>query len=266
MELDGPDSPCNNSDALVGVSVLHGAVLCYDSCTLGNAPIHIREKDDRYNIYLIRRLYNLRMKESDFVTAQLSAYETIIVQLSSQGMTIEEELRALILLSSLPPSWETFVTMIYNASSTTMTYAFATRAILSEDARRKSFEQNTSGEAYAVQDTSDRHHRSRSSSRGPSTSRSRSKSCDKRTCNYCKSDCQALKTKNEKAQRAGQPNRTEELNYCGLTSTAERSTTEDTHILTVESITEAEVLLTTEESASWLLESGASYHVTPFWS
>ena len=39
---------------------------------------------------------------------------------------------------------------------------------------------------------------------------------------------------------------------------------EDTHILTVESITEAEVLLTTEESTSWLLDSGASYHVTLF--
>ena len=41
---------------------------------------------------------------------------------------------------------------------------------------------------------------------------------------------------------------------------------EDRHILTVESITEAEVLLTTEESTSWLLDSGAFYHVTPFWS
>ena len=54
------------------------------------------------------------------------------------------------------------------------------------------------------------------------------------------------------------------MNYCSSTSTTERSTTEDTHILTVESITEAEVLLTTEESTSWLLDSGASYHVTPF--
>ena len=34
---------------------------------------------------------------------------------------IEEELRALILFSSLPPSWETFVKTIFNASSTAMT-------------------------------------------------------------------------------------------------------------------------------------------------
>ena len=55
-------------------------------------------------IYMIRRMYNLQMKESDSIMAHLSAYESLIPQLSSQGMTIKEELRALILLSSLPPS------------------------------------------------------------------------------------------------------------------------------------------------------------------
>ena len=109
-------------------------------------------------------------------------------------------------------------------------------------------------------------------SRGSSTSQSRSKSRDKWICNYCKkaghikADCRALKAKNEKARRAGNQHHTEEVNYCGSTSTTERVTTKDTHILTVERITEAEVLLTMEESSSWLLDSGASYHVTPFWS
>ena len=56
---------------------------------------------------------------------------------------------------------------------------------------------------------------------------------------------------------------TDEVNYCGLTSTTERVTTEDTYILTVESITEAKVLLTMEESTSWPLDSDAFYHVTP---
>ena len=60
---------------------------------------------------MIQHLYNLRMKESDSVT-QLSAYQSFIAQLSSQGMTVEEELRALILISSLPLSWEIFVTMV----------------------------------------------------------------------------------------------------------------------------------------------------------
>jgi hypothetical protein len=60
-------------------------------------------------IYLIRRLYNLRMKESDSITAHLNDYEGIISQLSAQGMMIDDELKALLLMSTLPPSWETFV-------------------------------------------------------------------------------------------------------------------------------------------------------------
>jgi hypothetical protein len=39
---------------------------------------------------------------------------------------------------------------------------------------------------------------------------------------------------------------------------------DDSNILTVENTTEAEVLLMTEAATSWLLDSSASYHVTPF--
>jgi ATP-binding cassette subfamily B (MDR/TAP) protein 1 len=63
--------------------------------------------------------------------------------------------------------------------------------------------------------------------------------------------------------------RTEEVNFYGSSSTAFRSTVGGTpednpNILNVESTTEAEVLLRTEYATSWLLNSGASYHVTPF--
>ena len=49
------------------------------------------KKETAMKIYLIRRLYNFWMKESDSVTAHLSAYEILIAQLSSQGMKIGEE-------------------------------------------------------------------------------------------------------------------------------------------------------------------------------
>jgi hypothetical protein len=55
-------------------------------------------------IYLIRCLYNLRMKESDLITTHLNEYEGVVSQLSAQGMTIDDELKALLLMSSFPPS------------------------------------------------------------------------------------------------------------------------------------------------------------------
>ena len=142
MDPDGPCTPRNNSDAPIGISVLHGANVCYGSCVMGHAPIHIREKDGRDKDLLDTASLQPADEESNFVKAHLRAYETIITQPSSQGMTIEE-LRALILLNILPPSWETFVTTICNASMA-MTYTSATGSILSEAALWKSFELNTS--------------------------------------------------------------------------------------------------------------------------
>ena len=43
-------------------------------------------------IYLFRRLYNLRMKESDSVQTHLNEYESLSSQISAQGTTIEDEL------------------------------------------------------------------------------------------------------------------------------------------------------------------------------
>jgi hypothetical protein len=57
------------------------------------------------------------MKESNLITAHLNDYEGLISQLSAQGMTIDDELKALLLMSSLPLSWETFVTTVCNTLS-----------------------------------------------------------------------------------------------------------------------------------------------------
>jgi hypothetical protein len=93
------------------------------------------------------------------------------------------------------------------------------------------------------------------------------------TCNYCKkpghikTECHALKVKNGKFMQKG--SRMEEVNFCGSSSTILRSTIEDApeddpNILNVESMTKVEVLLTTKDATTWLLDLGASYHVTSF--
>ena len=146
------------------------------------------------------------MKESDSVQAHLNEYESLSSQISSQGTTIEDELKAMILMSSLPSSWETFVTTVCNASTTAVKYSKVTSAILTEAARRKSFTKDSAKEAYVVQGSTDRsNNRGRSSSRPPNNQRSRSMSRDNRIYNYCKklghikADCRALKEKTDKA-------------------------------------------------------------------
>ena len=130
-------------------------------------------------MYLIRRLYNLQMKESNSVQVHLNEYESLSSQISSQGTTIEDELRTMILMSSLPSSWETFVITVCNASTTAIKYSEVTSVILTEAAQRKSFVKDSADEAYVVQGSTDRsNNRGRSSSRLPTNQRSQSKSRD----------------------------------------------------------------------------------------
>ena len=104
-------------------------------------------------IYLIQYLYSLWLKESDLVMAHLNAYKGIVSQLLAQGMKINDELSALMLMSILPPSWQTFVATMCNSSLTNITYSIATNSITFEDARRKWFVYTTlgEGETYAIQ-------------------------------------------------------------------------------------------------------------------
>jgi hypothetical protein len=79
------------------------------------------------------------MKVSDSITAHLNDYEGVISKLSAQGRTIDDELKALLLMSTLPQSWETFVTTVCNASAAAVKSSETTSSILSKDPRSKTF-------------------------------------------------------------------------------------------------------------------------------
>ena len=108
------------------------------------------------------------------ITAHPNAYKGIIFQLSCYGMMIDKRLCAFILMSRVPPSWETFISMVCNASTPNITYAsgFTMGSIMSDDIWRKLFVEMASSEAYVVQDTGDRQSSwSHSSSRAWATQR-----------------------------------------------------------------------------------------------
>jgi len=57
-------------------------------------------------VHLMKKLFNLKMIEGTFVTQHLNNFNTITNQLSSIEIEFDDEIRALILLASLPSSWE----------------------------------------------------------------------------------------------------------------------------------------------------------------
>ena len=87
----------------------------------------------------MRKLYNLKMKESSGVTAHLNEFDNVFAQICAQRMQIDDEMKAIHLLCSLPPSWNTLCTTISNsAPNGTLVYNDVSLAIIGEEIRRKS--------------------------------------------------------------------------------------------------------------------------------
>ena len=65
----------------------------------------IYEKSSANNkVHLMKKFFNLKMIEGTFVTQHLNEFNTITNQLSSVEIDFDDEIRALILLASLPNS------------------------------------------------------------------------------------------------------------------------------------------------------------------
>ena len=67
-------------------------------------------------VHLMKKLFNLKMAENASVTQHLNEFNTIINQLSSVEIDFDDEIRALIVLTSLPNSWEAMRMAISNST------------------------------------------------------------------------------------------------------------------------------------------------------
>ena len=87
---------------------------------------------------LMRRLVNLKLKNGTSVAEHTSMFQNLVNQLSAVELQLGDEEQALLLLSSLPDSWETLVVSLSNsAPNGKLTMAMVTDALFNEKARRK---------------------------------------------------------------------------------------------------------------------------------
>ena len=71
------------------------------------------EKPSAMNkVYLMWRLFNLQISEGGPVADHINEFNMIISQLSLVEINLEDEIKALILMLSLPESWDTVVAAI----------------------------------------------------------------------------------------------------------------------------------------------------------
>ena len=72
-----------------------------------------------YKVYLMKKLFNLRMFESGSVVEHLNSFNTVVNQLVSVGIRFDDKIYALILLASLLNSWKPMRTVITNSIGNT---------------------------------------------------------------------------------------------------------------------------------------------------
>ena len=138
---------------------------------LTKALVGVYEKQTAFNtVHLIRQLFNLRMAEGASVAQHLNELNIVTTQLSSVGIEFNEEVRALILLSSLPESWNATITVVSSSTGNNkLKFDDVRDLLLSEEIQRKeSGESSTSSVLHTES-------RGRNSTRGKGRSRLKSR-------------------------------------------------------------------------------------------
>lgn len=196
-------------------------------------------------LYLKQRLYTLKMGEGTSLSQHLDNFNSIIMDLNIIDIKIDDEDQALIVLCSLPPSYENFVeSMLYGHEEITLDEV---KTALGSNQLRKQL----SGKAIESSQGEGLVTRGRSKFRGRNSDQkaSRSQSRKRVQCYYCKKfghirrDCPKKKDKGE----------------------SQVQSKSDANVVVAQSSDDAETVLIVSDSQiseKWILDTGATFHVS----
>ncbi|PKI68359.1 hypothetical protein CRG98_011267 [Punica granatum] len=114
--------------------------------------VDMYEKPSAANkVHLMLRLFNLKMSESTVVAEHLNEFNLITAQLTSVAIDFDDEVRALISLSSLLESWSGTITAVSaSAGKAKLKFDEVRDLIISEEIRRKE-SRKTSGSTLSTE-------------------------------------------------------------------------------------------------------------------
>jgi hypothetical protein len=141
------------------------------------------EKSLMNKLYAKQRLYGLRMQEGSDLQQHINVFQNILTDLTRLGVQMDDEDKAIILLCSLPGSYDHLVTTLTYGKET-ITLTSITSALLSHGQRRQNSEGGSQGEGLYVQGGSDRGRNKGKA--GSGKKRSKSKNRKTAECYGCK--------------------------------------------------------------------------------
>ncbi|GFS33426.1 hypothetical protein Acr_00g0028390 [Actinidia rufa] len=172
-----------------------------------------QSKTSRNKALLMRRLVNLKLQRETTVAEHTSEFQSLVNQLTSVDLQFDDEMQALLLLSSLPESWETLVVSLSNsAPNGKLTTSMVMDALFNEETRRREMGSTDQSESQALVSEGSRergrgqgrgHHRGTGKGRWRSQARGRTVRCF-----YCdheghiKRDCPKYKAQDQSSDTA----------------------------------------------------------------
>ncbi|KAI4340978.1 hypothetical protein MLD38_025761 [Melastoma candidum] len=200
-------------------------------------------------LYLKQRLYTLRMIESASVKEHVDNFNRIVLDLPGVDVKIDDEDQALILLCSLPSSYENYVdTMLYGRE--TISVSDVKDALQSKELKKRVSESYESGSESGLVVSRGRNMERDGGKKGKSRSKSKSKGP---RCYHCKEpghlrrDCPLRKTGKESKESDGKAI----ANV--VRESSDEGEYEGSDVLTI---------ATSSLTDTWIMDSGASYHMT----
>ncbi|MCO5559977.1 hypothetical protein L7F22_013581 [Adiantum nelumboides] len=116
-------------------------------------------------VFLMKKLFDLCMKEEGTISTHINEFNIIFTQLTSQGLVFDEEINCTFLLCSLPLSWDTFCIAISNSVlGIGLVYNDILGSLFIEEISRKFLKGKKDSDAYVANDRQ----RSRTQSRAKS--------------------------------------------------------------------------------------------------
>ena len=96
-------------------------------------------KTENHKFFLIKKMINLKSKEATLMSNHLNAFQGLFNQLSSKGIKFDNEIQGLLLLSTLPNSWETFRAVLTNYALNGVVFMELVKgSVLNEEMRKRS--------------------------------------------------------------------------------------------------------------------------------
>lgn len=110
-------------------------------------------------VFLMKKLFHLKMREGTFVAIHLNEFSTIVNQLSSIEISFDDEIWALILLASSPNNWEPMRVTISNfVGSTKLSFNDIRDQILAKEVKRQDAGETSTLDSFLNLQTRGRSH------------------------------------------------------------------------------------------------------------